>query len=214
MAKSLQLQLGDCPSNEYLGLISSGLTDFIFLQAKEFSRVFSSTTIQKHQFSGTYPSLWSNSLLYTTTRKIIALTVQNLVSKVMSLLFYMLSRFVVTFLSRRKGLWISWLQLPFIVILKPKKTKFVTVSIVFPTICHKVMGPGVMILVFWILNFKSAFPLFSFTFIKRLFSFSSLAAIRLVSSAYLRLLTFSPGSWFQLLIHPTWNFAWYTLNIS
>ena len=116
VAKSLQLQLGNRPSNEYSGLISLGLTDLTFLQAKEFSRVFSSTTIQKYQFFGTHPSLWSNSHhpslwskshLYITTRKIIALTVQTLVSKVMSLLFNMLSRFVITLLSRSKSLLIS-----------------------------------------------------------------------------------------------------------
>ena len=116
VAKSLQLQLGNHPSNEYSGLVSLGLTDLIFLQAKEFSRVFSSTTIQKYQFFGTHPSLWSNSHhpslwskshLYITTRKIIALTVQTLVSKVMSLLFNMLSRFVITLLSRSKSLLIS-----------------------------------------------------------------------------------------------------------
>ena len=71
------------------------------------------------------------------------------------------------------------------------KIKFVTVSTVSPCICHKVMGPDAMILVFWMLSFKPTFPLSSFTFIKRIFS-SSLCAIRVVSSAYLRLLIFLP----------------------
>ena len=76
------------------------------------------------------------------------------------------------------------------VILEPKKIKSVTVSIVSPFICHEVMGLDAMILVFWILSFKPNYSLSSCTFIKRLFSFSSLSAIRLVSSAYLRLLIF------------------------
>ena len=70
-----------------------------------------------------------------------------------------------------------------------QKIKSVTVSIVSPSICHEVMGPDVMIFVFWMLSFKPTFPLSSFTFIKRLFSFS-LSAISVVSSAYLRLLIF------------------------
>ena len=68
----------------------------------------------------------------------------------------------------------------------------VTVSIVSPSICCEVMGPNARILVFWMLSFKSAFSLSSFTFIKRLFSYSLLSAIRVVSSAYLRLLIFLP----------------------
>ena len=70
----------------------------------------------------------------------------------------------------------------------------VTVSTVSPFICHEVMGSDAMILVFWMLSFKPTFSLSSFTFIKRLFSSSSLSAIRVVSSAYLRLLIFLPES--------------------
>ena len=76
------------------------------------------------------------------------------------------------------------------VILEPKKIKSVTVSIVFSSICHEVMGLDARILVFWMLSFKPAFSLCSFTFIKRLFSSSLLSAFRVVSSAYLSLLTF------------------------
>ena len=75
-------------------------------------------------------------------------------------------------------------------ILEPKKIKSATVS---PSICHEVMGPDAMILVFYMLSFKPTFSLSSFTFIKRLFSSSSLSAIRVVSSAYLRLLIFLPA---------------------
>ena len=73
--------------------------------------------------------------------KNIALTKQAFVSKVMSLLYNMMSRFVIVFLPRSKHLLISWLQSPSAVILEPKKIKSVTVSIVSPSICHEVMGP-------------------------------------------------------------------------
>ena len=94
----------------------------------------------------------------------------------MSLLFNTLSRFVIAFLQRNKYLLILWLQSPSTVILEPKKIKSVTVSIVSPSICHEVMGPDAMILVFWMLSVKPTFSLSCFTFIKRLFSSSSLSA--------------------------------------
>ena len=103
--------------------------------------------------------------------------------------------FVITFLSRSKHLLILWSQSPFAVILVPKKIKSLAVSIVSPSLCHEVMGLDAVILVFWMLCFKSTFSLSSFTFIKRLFSFSSLSAIRVVSSAYLRLLISFPAIW-------------------
>ena len=127
---------------------------------------------------------------YMTTRKTRALTRWIFVGKIMSLLFNMLSWFVMAFLSRSKHPLISWLQSPSAVVFEPKKIKSVTVSIVSLSICHDVMGPDAMILVFWMMNFKPAFSLSSFTFIKRLFSSSSLSAIRVVSSAYLRSLIF------------------------
>ena len=108
----------------------------------------------------------------------------------MSLLFNILSRLIITFLPRSKRLLISWLQSPSAVILKSRKIKSATVS---PSTCHEVMGLDAMILVFWMLSFKPTFSLYSFTFIKRLFSSSSLSAIRVVSSAYLRLLIFLPA---------------------
>ena len=117
---------------------------------------------------------------YMTTGKTIALTRWTIVGKVMSLLFNTLSRLVIAFLPRIKCLLISSLQSPSAVILKPPKIKSVIVSIVSPSICHEVMGPDVMILVFWMLSFKSTFSLSSFTFINRLFS-SSLSTIRVVS---------------------------------
>ena len=124
---------------------------------------------------------------YTTTVKTIALTRQTFVGNLTSLLFNMLSRLVITFLPRCKHLLISWLQSLSAVILEPPKIKSATVS---PSMCHEVMGPDTTILVFWMLRFKTTFSLASFTFIKRLFSSSSLSAIRVVLSAYLWLLMF------------------------
>ena len=127
---------------------------------------------------------------YMTTGKTIALNRWTFVSKVMFLLFNMLSRLVIAFLPRRKCLLISWLQSQSTVILEAKKIKSLTVSIASPSICHEVMGLDTMDLVFWMLSFKPAFSLTYFTFIKRLFGSSSLPAIRVVSSAYVSLLIF------------------------
>ena len=85
---------------------------------------------------------------YMTTGKTITLTRWTFVGKVMSLLFNMLSRLVTAFLPRSKCLLISWLQSPPAVILEPPKIKSVSVSIVSPSICHEVIGPDAMILVF------------------------------------------------------------------
>ena len=85
---------------------------------------------------------------YMTTGKTIALTRGAFVGKVMSLIFNMLSRLVITFLPRSKRLLISWLQSPSAVILEPPKIKSVTVSTISPSISHEVMGPDAMILVF------------------------------------------------------------------
>ena len=85
------------------------------------------------------------------------LTIQTLVSKVMSQLFNMLSRFVIAFLPRSKLLLISWLQSSSVVTLEPKKIKFVTVSTFSPSVYHEVMGPDAVIFIFWMLSFKTAF---------------------------------------------------------
>ena len=124
-----------------------------------------------------------------TIGKTIALSIPTFVSKVMSLLFNMLSSLFIAFLPRSKHLLISWLQSPSAVILGPKKIKSLTVSIVSPSMCHEMTGPDAKIFIFWVLTFKPAFSLSFFTYIKRLFSSSSLSAIR-VSSAYLKLLVF------------------------
>ena len=142
------------------GWFPLGLTGLISLLSKRLSGVFSGTTVQKHQF---FSALFMGQLShpYVTTGRNIALTRRTFVGKVMSLLFNMLSRFVIAFLPRSKRLLISWLQSPSAVILEPKKIKSVTVSTFSPSICHKVMGPDAMILVFWMLSFKPAFSLSS-----------------------------------------------------
>ena len=141
------------------------------------------------------------SHLYMTSGKTIASTIWTFVSKVISLLFNMLSRFVIAFLPSSKHLLISWPQSLSRVILEFKKIKSVTASTFSPSICNVVMAPDAMILVFWTLSFKPAFWLSSFTFIKRLFSSSLLSAIRVVS-AYLRLLILLPGvgAWVFILL--------------
>ena len=129
----------------------------------------------------------------------------------MSLLFNMLSRLVIAFLPWSKRLLISWLQSLSTVILEPPQNK---VSHCYPIYLTRSDGTGCHDLCFWMLSFRPTFSFSSFPFIKRIFSSSSLSAIRVVSSAYLRLLTFLPQSWFQLLLHPAQHFSWCTLHIS
>ena len=179
------------PSNEYSGLISFRIEwlDILIVQGTLKS-------LLKHHS-------WKTSILwflaffmvqlshpYMTTGKTTALTI---VGKVMSLLYNMLSRFVIAFLPRSKHLLSSWLQSLFAVIFWVQENKichcFHCFPIYLPWSGNRL---DAMILVFWMLSLKSAFSLSSFTFIKRLFSSSSLSAIRVVSSAYLRLLIFLP----------------------
>ena len=110
-----------------------GLTGLISLKSKGLSKVFSNITVQKHQFFGTQAFFMVQlSRLYMTTGKTVALTRWTFVGKVISLLFNMLSRFVIDFLPKSKHLLISWPQSPSAVILEPKKMKSVTVSTVSP----------------------------------------------------------------------------------
>ena len=174
------------PSNEYSGLISFKIDwlDLLTVQGTLKSLLQDhSSKASILQCSAFFVVQLSHP--YMTTGKNIALTRQTLVGKVMSLLFNVLSRLVIAFLPRSKHLLISWLQPPSEVILEPKKIKSLTGSIVPPSICQEVMGPDDMIFIFWMLSFKPAFLLSSFTFIKRLFSSSSLSVIRMVLSAYL-----------------------------
>ena len=136
-------------SNEYLGLISFRIDWFDFLAIQGALK----SLLQHH---GSKPSiLWHSAFVivqlshpYMTTGKTISLTRQTSVGKVMCLLLNMLSRLVIAFLPRNKSLLISWLQSLSVVILELPKIKFLTVSTVSPSICHGVMGPYAMILVF------------------------------------------------------------------
>ena len=112
----------------------------------------------------------ARSLLYGSTltsvhdyRKNHSLIIQTFVGKVMSLLFNMLSRFVIAFLLRTKCLLISWLQSSTTMIFEPKKIKPVTVSTFSLSVRHEIKGLVSMILVFWMLSYKPAFSVSSFT---------------------------------------------------
>ena len=113
---------------------------------------------------------------YMTTGKTIALTRWTFVGKVMSVVFNMLSSLVIAFLPRSKCL--NFMAAVTICSdFGAQENKVNTISIVSPSICHEVMGLDAVILIFWMLSFKLAFSLSSFTFVKRLFSCSSLSAI-------------------------------------
>ena len=167
---AVQLQFSISPSSENSGLISFRINwfDLLAVQGTLWS------LIQYH--SSKVSILWHSAFFmiqlshpYMTTGKTIALTRQTFVGKVISLLFNMLSRFVIAFFPRSKRLLISWLQSPSTVILEPKKRRSVTASTFSPSICHEMMGLDAMILIFWMLSFKPPFSL-SFT-LKRLFSY-------------------------------------------
>ena len=149
VAKVLELQFSINPYSEYSGLISFRTDWFDLLAAQGTLK----SLLQHHsskasilQRSAFFMVQLSHS--YMTTGKTIALTRWTVVGKVMSLLFNMLSRFVIALLPSSKVLLISWLQSMFTVILEPKKIKSVTVSIVSPSVCYEVMGPDAMIFIF------------------------------------------------------------------
>ena len=176
------------PSNEYSGLISFRMDCFDLLAVQGTLKESSPTPQFKSINSSTL------SILYGPTLTSIHDYWKNNGFDYMDLChqsnvsaFNMLSRLVIAFLPRSMQLLISWLHSSSAKILEPRKIKFFTVS---PSIFHEVMGPDAMIFVFRMLSFRPAFSLSSFTFIKRLFSSSFLSAIRVVSSAYLRLFIF------------------------
>ena len=147
--KYWSLSFNISPSNGYSRLISF-CRDWVYLLA-----VQGTLKSLLHHHSSKASILWLSAFFmvqishpYMTTGKTVGLSRRTFVGKVMSLLFNMLSRLVITFLPRSKHLLISWLQSLSTVILEPKKTKSVTVSIVSPVICHEVMGPDATILVF------------------------------------------------------------------
>ena len=121
VAKVLKLELQHQSFQWIFSWFPLGLTDSISLQTTELSRVFSSTTVQRHQFFGTGPFfIVQVSHPYITTRKTIALTIWTFVSKITPLLFNKLSRFVITYLPRSKCVLISW-RSHHPLILEPKK---------------------------------------------------------------------------------------------
>ena len=141
VAKYWSFSFSISPSNEYSGLISFRIDWFDLLAVQETLK-----SLLKHHSSKASVLLCSAFFMaqqlshpYMATGKTITLTRQTFVGKVMSLLFNKLSRLVIAFLPWIKRLLISWLQSLSTVILEPKKTKSVTVSIVFPSICHEVM---------------------------------------------------------------------------
>ena len=181
------------PSNEYSGLVSFRINWFNLLAVQGVLK----SLLQHHSSKASIPQcsafiMVQPSYPYMTPGKTIALTRQTSVGRVMSLSFNMLSRFVIAFLLKSKCLLISWLQSPSAVILEPKKIKYVIVSTFSSSVCHEVMGPNGMMFIFECC-FKPAFSPPCFTLIKRLFSSSSLSAIRVILSTYLRLLIFLPG---------------------
>ena len=177
------------PSNEYSGLIFFRMDCFDLLEVQGTLK----SLLQHHS---TKASILKHSAFFMVQlshpfAKTIALTRWTFFGKALSLLFNTLSRYVIAFVPRSKHLVILWLQSPSEVILEPQENKVFHGFHCFP-IYLPVMGPDAMILVFWMLSFKPAFSLFSFTFIKKLFSSFSLSTIRVVSSAYLRLMIFLP----------------------
>ena len=150
--KYWRFSLSISPSNEHLGLVPFRMDwlDFLAVQGTLKS------LLQHHSSKASI--LWHSAFFtvqlshpYTTTGKTIALTRRTFVGKVMSLLFNMLSRLVITFIPRSKHLLISWLQSPSAVTLEPPKIKSDTVYTVSPFISHEVMGPDAMIFIFWML---------------------------------------------------------------
>ena len=174
----------------------------------DISGVFSSTTGQKHQSLSSQPSLWTTlTFVHDYWKKTIALTIWTFLSKVMFLLFNILSRFVIAFVSRSNRLFISWLQSPSTVILESEIS--ITVSTFAPAVCHKVIGLDAIIL-----SFKLSFSLSSFTLITRLLISSSLLPLEWYHLHIWGCWYFSWQSWFQLVTHPAWLFEWYTLHTS
>ena len=151
------------PSNEYSELISFriGWFDLLAVQRTLKSLQHRSSKASILQHSAFF--MVQLSQLYLTTGKNLALTVQAVVGKLMSLLFNMLSRLVIAFLPRSKYLLIPWLQSLSPEILESKERKSVTVSIVSVSVCHEEMEPDAMIFIFSMLSFKLAFS-FSFHF--------------------------------------------------
>ena len=178
---------------------SLGWTGWIFLLSKGLKSL-----LQHHSPKASVPQCSAYFMIqvshpYMATGKTIALARWTFFGKVMSLLFNVLSRLVITFLPRSNCLLISFLQSPPAVIFKPPKTKSLTVSIVSSSICHEVMGPNAMILVFWMLSFQLFTLLFHFhQEALYFFAFCHKCGCYLYIWGYWY---FSWQSWFQLVLH-------------
>ena len=138
------------PSNEYSGLVSFRMDWFDLLSVQGTLKCLLQHHISILRRSAFF--MVPLSYLYMTTGKTMAFTIHNSVSKVMSLLYYMLSRLVIAFLPRSKCLLISWLQSPSAVIFRAQENKICHFSTLSPSICHEVMGLDAMILVFQMLS--------------------------------------------------------------
>ena len=156
MVKYCSFSFSISPSNEYSRLYSFRI-DWLYLLEVWLHLLEVQGTLKSllQHHSSKASVIWCSAFFmvklshpYTTTGKTIALTLKTFVGKVMSLLFNMLSRLVISFLPRNKHLLCSWLQSLSAVILEPKKRKSVTVFIVSPSVCNKMMGPDAMIFVF------------------------------------------------------------------
>ena len=194
------------PSSEYSGLISFRI-DWLNLLAVQGTL---KSLLQHHSSKASVlpcsAFMVQRSYPYMSTKKIMALTIQTCVSKMSSLLFSMLSRFVLAFLPRSKCLLISWLQLPSAVILEPQEN--LSLLLIFPNFLPWSMGPDAIIFLFWMLRFKPAFhcPLSTS-------SRSCLVRFHFLPLEwyYLHIWDcwyFSQQSWFQLVVRPAQNSAW------
>ena len=148
MAKVWSFSFSISLSNEYSGSISFRIVWFDLVVRGALKSLLQHHNLKASVLSCSAFLMVQLSHLYLTAGKAIAVTIQTFVSKVMSLLFNILCRYVLVFLPRSKHLLISWLQSLNAVILEPKKTKSITISTVSPPIWHEVMGPDAMIFVF------------------------------------------------------------------
>ena len=155
--KYWSISLSTSPSNDYSGFISLKIDWFDLLVVQGTLRTF----LQHHSWKASILQCSTFSVQLSrpnvTTGKTIALTIWTFVCRVMSLLFNKLLRFVIALLPKSKCLLISWMQSPSAVILEPEKRKSVTTSTISPSICHKVMGPDSMVLVYLILILSQLF---------------------------------------------------------
>ena len=183
------------PSIEYSDLISFRIDWFDLFAVQEILKSLLQHHSSKAFILSAQPSLVCNAHVNSlmTTGKTIALNIWTFICTVMTLLFTMLSGFVIAFLPRIKHLLISWLHSPSAAILESKKIKCHCFHF-FPLHLLWSDGMGAMISVFWIFSFKPAFSFSSFILMKRLFSSSSLSAIRVASCAYLNPLILLPAT--------------------